>query len=181
VSLGPIWFENPIVQFLRSNIAVVIPLFILFLKIVVLRISGDVKELIHSIVVTPMEVLLIAMGFVFAGLSRTVPFEVHLKTDTERDLAGTVIILVISIILVVMYRTNHKAILYFQKYTVALENSRLQEKQGNLIFMPNRHATPLIEWSTAWAVGYFMSAVLIWIMNLMVAIFVLWQTMLRIQ
>jgi hypothetical protein len=179
-SLSPIWFEGPLVQFLRANIAVVIPVFILFLKIVVLRISGDVNELIHSIVITPMEVMLIALGFVFAGLSRTVPFETQLHGDTEKDLAGTVLIFVISALLAVMYRANRKVVLYFEKYTVALENSRLQERQGNLVFMPNPDMPYGREWGTAWAVGYFVLAVLIWTANLMLAIFALWQTLARI-
>lgn len=179
--LGPIWFENPLVQILRANIAVVIPMFILFLKIVVLRISGDVKELIHSIVITPMEVLLIAMGFVFAGLSRAVPFEIQFKTETERDLAGTILIFVLSGILAVMYRMNRKANLYFEKFMIALENSRLQERQPKLIFMPTREGTSMPEWSTALAVGYFLIAVLIWSMNLTIAIFALWQIFLRIK
>jgi hypothetical protein len=180
ISLGPIWFENPIVRFLHSNVAAVIPLFILFLKIVVLRISGDVKELIHSIVITPMEILLIALGFVFAGLSRAIPFAVQFKTDTERDLAFTILIFIVSGILAVMYRANRKAILYFEKYTVALDQSRLLERQGNLVFMPKRDGTPPVEWNTALALGYFLAAVLIWIANLMVAVFVLWQTTLRL-
>jgi hypothetical protein len=180
-SLRPIWFEGPLVQFLRANIAVVLPLFILFLKIVVLRISGDVKELIHSIVITPMEVLLIALGFVFAGLSRTVPFEAQLQSDTEKDLAGTVLIFLISGLLAVMYRANRKAVLYFEKYTIALENSRLQERQGNLVFMPSPDGDPSQEWGTALAVGYFVLAVLIWIGNLIVATFTLWQIIARIS
>ncbi len=178
--LGPIWFENPIVHFLHRNVAAVIPLFILFLKVVVLRISGDVKELIHSIVITPMEILLIALGFVFAGLSRAIPFAVQFTTDTGRDLAFTVLIVAISAILAVMYRANRKAIMYFEKYTVALENSRLLERQENLVFMPKRDGPLSVEWNTAWAVGYFMGAILIWIANLMVAVFVLWQTTLRL-
>jgi hypothetical protein len=179
--LGPILFEDPLVRLLRSNMAVVIPLFILFLKIVVLRISGEVKELIHSIVITPMEVLLIALGFVFAGLSRSVPFELQFQTDTDKDLACTIIIVAISIILAAMYRANRKAILCFEKFTIALENSRLQEKQGNLLFMPKHEKISANEWNIAWAVAYFMIAVLIWLANLGIAVFALWQVLLRIK
>jgi hypothetical protein len=178
VPIGPIWFENPIVRFLKNNMAVVIPLFILFLKVVVIRISGDVNELIHSIVVTPMEVLLISMGFIFEGL-RQASFESQFRTEGEKDLAGLILIFTLSMILAFVYRTNKRAVQYFEKFTVALDNSRLRERQINLVFMPS-HDPVSEEWATAWAVGYFLFAVLIWVLNLMIAIFVLWQTMLRI-
>jgi hypothetical protein len=176
--MGPVWFEGPLVEFLRGHVAVVIPLFILFLKIVVLRISGDVKELIHSIVITPMEVALIAMGFVFAGLARTIPFQAPFHSDTAKDLAGTILIFVISIVLAIMYRANRKAIVYFERFVIAVDNSYLQEQQPKLVFI--RHAGQSAEWSTAWAAAYFLLAILIWSANLGVAIMVLWQTLLRI-
>lgn len=153
-AIPPLWFENAIVDFLRSNVAVVIPLFILFLKIVVLRISGDVEELIHSLVIMRMEVLLIAIGFVLAGLSRTVPFESRLLTDTRKDLTGAVLLFIISIILAVMYRVNKRVIVYFERFSVAMEGARLPSQQGKLVLINSGQAP---SWKMAWAAAYFLS------------------------
>ena len=173
LSLSSIWFEDALISLLRSNVAVAIPLFILLLKLVVLRISGDLEELFRSLVAIP----LISIGLIFAGLGRTIPFETRLGSDRSIDLHGTVLVLIISGCLALLYRVNKALVIYMQKFFAAMDSIRIPVAQANFEFK----GSGTTAWKTAWAVGYLMSSALMWVTEMGVSVFFLWQTFLRLR
>ena len=173
----PIWLEDLVISLLSANVALAIPIFILVLKLVVLRISGDLDELFRSLAAVPLELLLIAIGLVFTGLSRTVPFESRYHSDRLVDFSGLVVVVMLSICLAAFYRLNKSVLTYFQRFFVAMDSVKLQVAQSNFKFDSNSRVT----WNTAWAIAYLMASILSWVAEMAVGTFLLWQVMLRMK
>jgi hypothetical protein len=178
MTVQPIWFEDTIAAVLRSNVAVTIPLLILLIKLMVLRVSGEAQELFRSIVAIPLEIILIAIGTVVAGLSRTIPFESRYRSDVKVDLAGAILILVLALVLAVLNKVNTRLIVYFEKFYVAMQSIKLHISQQGFDFNTASSSTTAIIASSLW---YLLMSTLGWVSAMAISIFLLWQVFLRIR
>lgn len=93
--------ETLVLSFLRSHVNIVIPLAIMALRLVVLRLAGDMKEMFRTLFSVPMDLVFISISLVLAGLARTIPgFANRYQSPSEADLAGTVLLLALIVIAV---------------------------------------------------------------------------------
>lgn len=162
---------------LRSNVAVAIPILVVLFKLFALRLAWEAEELFKSIVAIPLELILIGVGIVVAGLARTIPFEMRYHSDTRVDLAGAVLLVVLAMVFGILYKINQHIILYFENFNVAMESVKLQISQKDFDF--NTTGTPTTM-KLAWGLWYLLASVLGWGVEIALSIFLLWQVFLRV-
>ena len=177
-STQPIWTEQRLIGILQGNVAVAIPLLLLTLKLAVLRVAGNADELFRRLVSIPLELVFISNGIVVAGLARRIPFASHYSSDTQADFAGAIILIGLAGVAAVVYRVDRYVHVVLQKFSTAIESTNLQVNQPGFDFT---NAPPRVSWRLALGLGYFLSALLIWTLEMIVGIVILWQVFLRVR
>jgi hypothetical protein len=170
--------EERLIAVLRANSFLAIPLLLLFVKLFVIRISGDVDELFRRLVALPVELLFISMGITIAGLARNNPFASHYKSDTQADLAGAIILFALSVVAALVYRVTRRIHVLHQKFYAAMDSLKLQLAQPGFDF---KNAPGRASWRIAWAMAYFLGAAALWFLCTALATLLLAQVFVRVK
>ncbi len=117
--------EQFLIRFLQSHVNIVIPLAITALRLIVLRLAGDMKEMFKTLFSVPMDLVFISISLVLAGLARTIPgFASRFRSPSDADLAGTVLVLALIGLAVLFSYVDRLNRLVAESFYVALQQIR---------------------------------------------------------
>lgn len=124
------YLEKVLIAFLQRHVNVVIPISIMALRLIVLRLAGDLKEMFRTLFSVPMDLMFISISFVLAALARVLPaFVNRFASPTEADLAGTILVLVLIGLAVAFSYIDRLNRVVSQSFYIALQQLRKYTQQ----------------------------------------------------
>ena len=172
--------EHGIIQFLNSWIVLVLPISIVVIRLGLFKFAGEMEEVYRNLFAIPQDLIFIAVSFVMAGLSRTIPaFATHYSSDREADLGGVLLIILLLLVAWMLCWTNKIVTILQQNFRVSVEQiGRWQKTDTNASW---KNAPPEVASRLLWAVVYVLMISIIVAFELLVACGAVGESLLHIQ
>jgi hypothetical protein len=172
--------EHEIIQFLNDWIVLVLPVSIVVIRLALFKFAGESEEVYRNLFAIPQDLIFIAVSFILAGLSRTIPaFAMRYSSDREADLAGLLLILGLLVVAWGLCWTNKRVTILQQNFRVSWEQiGRWKATQETSSW---KNAPPEIASRLLWAVVYIILISITVAVELLVACWAVAESLKRIQ
>ncbi len=165
--------EKVAVEILRRNLVVAIPFTILGLRLLVRWVAREEpKEVFRSLLTLPLDLMFIAMTLVLAGLGRLAPkFAAHYDSDRDADLAGALLLISLVFLAALLTYFGRALRVVWQKFFAAWQQLRRKMEQPRFKW---EGADVSVRGRLLWMVGYWVTIVLLFSGQLLLAVSSLW-------
>lgn len=160
------YYEQRVVVFLQNWIVLVLPVTIVLLRLLLYRFAGDKEEMYRNLLTIPQDLTFIAIGFILAGVSRTIPsFATQYNSDKAADLSGFLHILVYLVVAWVITRLHALLTIVTRNLRVCWEQITRYRNQEEFSW---KNAPPYVSLRLLWSVFYACGIGLILVTELLI-------------
>jgi hypothetical protein len=147
--------EHQIIQFLNAWIILILPLSIVVIRLGLFKFAGEITEVYRNLFAIPQDLVFIAVSFIMAGLSRTIPaFAMHYSSDREADFAGVLHLIVLLLIAWGLCWSNKIVNILQQNFRVSVDQIERWRKTNENVSW--KDTPPEIGSRLLWAVVYVL-------------------------
>jgi hypothetical protein len=172
--------EQAIIKFLSDWIVLVLPISVALIRLGLFRFAGEAEEVYRNLFSVPQDLVFIAVSFILAGLSRTIPaFAAHYKNDRDADLMGALHIFGLLGIAWLLCKSNKYVIVLQRNFRVSwtqINRWRKQQESFNWKNVPPEIGSRLV-----WSVVYICLISIIVAIELLIACASVGESLQRIQ
>ena len=172
--------ELAIIKFLGDWIVIVLPVSVALIRILLFKFAGEFDEVYRNLFSVPQDLIFIAVSFILAGVSRTIPaFAARYGSPQQADLMGTLHIVVLLAIAWGLCKSNKLVMSLQQNFRVSWEQIDRWKKQQDGFAWKN--APPEISGRLLWSVVYIILISIIVAVELLVACGAVGESLQHIQ
>lgn len=112
-------YEQRIIHLLNEWVVVVLPITVVLLRLALFRMSGQMEEMYRNLFAIPQDLVFIAVSFVLAGVSRTIPaYAKHYPSDNAADLASILQVLLFLLLAFIVMKMQESVTFFYQRMVV---------------------------------------------------------------
>jgi hypothetical protein len=172
--------ELVMIQFLKHWIVLVLPLTVVLVRLGLFKFAGELDDLYRNLFAIPQDLIFIAVSFILAGLSRTIPaFAMRYPSDRDADIGGVIHLLILLAIAWALCKTNKLATTLHRNFRVSWKQvNRFKSRASNFSW---RTVPPEISGRLLWGIAYMAIIGIIVATELLISCFAVAESLQRIQ